>query len=74
MEIHLTPEQSSQFAHIASLEGRAVEELTREALDRYLAEEARFIAAVKEGEAALDRGEFFTHEEVGERLAQWLRR
>jgi predicted transcriptional regulator len=74
MEIRLTPEQSSQFANLAAFEGRKVEELTNEALNRYLSEEARYIAAVKLGEEALDRGERLTHEDVGAHLAQWLKR
>ena len=32
-----------------------------------LAKEVRFIEAVKLGEAALERGEYLTHEQVGER-------
>ena len=44
----------------------------RELFTRYLAEEARFIAAVKLGEAALQRGEYLTHEQVGERLDHLL--
>lgn len=73
MQINLTPEQSSQFSNLAAFEGRAVEELTNEALNRYLSEEARYIAAVKLGEEALDRGEFVTHSEVGSRLARLLK-
>ncbi len=42
--------------------------LAQEAIGRYLAEEARFIEAVQLGEAALQRGEYLTHEQVGERL------
>jgi predicted transcriptional regulator len=42
--------------------------LAQEAISRYLAEEARFIEAVKRGEAALERGEYLTHEQVGKRL------
>jgi predicted transcriptional regulator len=34
----------------------------------YLDEEDRFVQAVKRGEDALDRGEYLTHEQVGERL------
>jgi predicted transcriptional regulator len=72
MQIHLTPQQSSQFISLAASEGRAVEELTHEALERYLTDEARYIAAVQLGEAALDRGEHLTHAQVGDRLARWL--
>ncbi len=72
MQINLTPEQSNLFAHMAASEGRRVEELTHEALNRYLSEEARYIAAVKRGEEALDRGEVLSHAEVGTLLARWL--
>lgn len=73
MHIHLTPEQSSQFSQLAAAEGRAVEELANEALSRYLSEEARFAEAVAAGKAQLARGEWLSHEDVGERLATWLR-
>jgi predicted transcriptional regulator len=39
---------------------------------RYLEEEDRFIEAVKLGEDALKRGEYLTHEQVGERLRRFL--
>jgi predicted transcriptional regulator len=39
---------------------------------RYFDEEDRFIEAVKRGEAALERGEFLTHDQVGERLRRFL--
>ncbi|HLJ16696.1 MAG TPA: hypothetical protein VKV15_19520 [Bryobacteraceae bacterium] len=39
---------------------------------RYFEEEDRFIEAVKRGEAALERGESLTHEQVGERLRRFL--
>ena len=47
--------------------------LAQEAISRYLAEEARFVEAVKLGEAALDRGEYLTHEQVGERIDRLFR-
>ena len=36
-------------------------------------EESRFIEAVRRGEEALQRGEYLTHEQVGERLERFLR-
>jgi predicted transcriptional regulator len=68
MEVHLTPEQQHQLAELASHRGRDASTLAQEAISRYLAEEARFIEAVKLGEAALERGEYLTHEQVGKRL------
>jgi predicted transcriptional regulator len=68
MEVHLTPEQQHQLAELAAHRGRDADALAQEAISRYLAEEARFIEAVKLGEEALDRGEYLTHEQAGQRL------
>jgi predicted transcriptional regulator len=68
MEVHLTPEQQHQLTQLASQRGRDAGTLAQEAISRYLAEEARFIEAVKLGEAALERGEYLTHEQVGQRI------
>lgn len=68
MEVPLTPEQQHQLAALAAQRGRAADALAQEAIIRYLAEEARFVEAVTLGEAALERGEYLTHEEVGKRL------
>jgi predicted transcriptional regulator len=68
MQIELTAEQQAQLSQLAAREGKGAEELARELFSRFLAEETRFLAAVKLGEAALERGEHLTHEQVGERL------
>jgi predicted transcriptional regulator len=68
MEVHLTPEQQHQLTELAKHRGRDADTLASEAITRYLAEEARFAEAVKLGQAALQRGEYLTHEQVGERL------
>jgi predicted transcriptional regulator len=68
MEVHLTPEQQHQLAELATHRGHDANSLAQEAISRYLAEEARFVEAVKLGEAALERGEYLTHEQVGKRL------
>ena len=44
----------------------------QEVLAQYFDEEARFVAAVKRGDASLRRGEYLTHEEAGERLKRFL--
>ena len=68
MEVRLTPEQQQELAQLATSRGRDAETLAQEAISRYLEEEARFIAAVKRGEEALERGDYLTHEQVGKRL------
>jgi predicted transcriptional regulator len=42
-------------------------------LTRHFEEEARFVEAVKRGEEALQRGEYLTHEQVGQRLQRFLK-
>jgi predicted transcriptional regulator len=74
MEVHLTPEQQHQLAELASQRGRDADALAQEAISRYLAEEARFVEAVQLGEEALRRGEYLTHEQVGERLRKLFQR
>jgi len=72
MEVHFTPEQEAQLSQIASQAGTDAERLVKEAALRLLQEEARFFAAVREGIAEADRGEFI-EEEVDARLEQMLR-
>jgi predicted transcriptional regulator len=72
MEIHLTPEQEAQLAQIATQEGTDAERLVKDAAVRLLEEDARFRAAVREGIAQADRGEFI-EEEMDARLEQMLR-
>jgi predicted transcriptional regulator len=67
-EVHLTPEQQHQLAELAAQRGCDPDALAQEAISRYLAEEARFVEAVKLGEAALERGEYLTYDQVGKRL------
>jgi hypothetical protein len=44
----------------------------QDVLARYLDEEDRFVEAVKGSEDALDKGDYLTHQEVGERLRRFL--
>jgi predicted transcriptional regulator len=74
MELHFTPEQESQLAQIARRDGKdSADELLKEAALRILDEEARFRAAVLEGKAYADRGEFIEEEEMDARFEQMLR-
>jgi predicted transcriptional regulator len=73
MEVHLTPEQESQLAVIATSEGINIEQLVKEAALGLLDEDARFRAAVREGIAQADRGEFIEEEEMNARLEHMLR-
>jgi predicted transcriptional regulator len=73
MEVHFTPEQETQLSRIATHAGTDVEGSVRDAALRLLREEARFRAAVRQGIAQADRGEFTEEEEMDARLEQMLR-
>jgi predicted transcriptional regulator len=64
MEVQLSVEQEARLTRMAVQAGREVDELAREAVDRYLAEEARFHAAVQAGQEAAARGDFVPASEV----------
>jgi predicted transcriptional regulator len=73
MEVHFTPEQEARLAEIATTAGTDAERLVKDAALRLLQEDARFRAAVREGVAQADRGEFIEEEEMDVRLEQMLR-
>ena len=73
MEVHFTPEQESQLTQIAAKAGKDAERLVKEAALRLLQEDAHFRAAVREGIAQADRGEFIEEAEMDARLEQMLR-
>lgn len=68
MEVHFTPEQQAQIAQVATKAGTVPERLVTNVVVRYLAEEARFLAAVEKGLVAAERGEFIEEEEMDARL------
>ncbi len=61
MEMHLNPEL------LAKLERRAAQDMSDADYDN------RFRQQVRQGLDQLDRGEYLTHEQVGERLKNTLR-
>ena len=72
MEVLFTPEQEAQLTQIAIHKGTNVEHLVKDAALRILESEARFRAAVWEGLAQADRGEFVEDAEMEARIAQLL--
>ena len=73
MEVHFTPEQEAKLAQIATSAGTGVEELVKDAALRLLEEDAAFRAAVREGMAQAERGEFIEEEEMDARFEHMLR-
>ena len=72
MEVHVTGELEAKLTHSATRQGRNPDDLVQDVLTSYFEEEARFIEAVKRGEDALQRGEYLTHDQVGQRLRRFL--
>ena len=73
MEVQFTPDLEARLTQRAAEKGLNPNEVVQDVVARYFEEEDRFVDAVKRGEAALERGEFLTHEQVGERLRRFLR-
>ena len=72
MEVHVNAELEAKLTHSAAQQGRNPDDLVQDVLTSYFEEEARFIEAVKRGEDAFERGEYLTHEQVGQRLQRFL--
>jgi predicted transcriptional regulator len=72
MEVHFNPALQAKLTQRATQQGRKLDETVQDVVARYFEEEDRFIEAVKRGEAAFERGEFLTHEQVGDRLRRFL--
>ena len=73
MEVHFTPEQEARLSQIATHAGIDPEQLVKDAALRLVEEDAQFRAAVREGIAAADRGEFVEHDEVWANVEKILR-
>jgi predicted transcriptional regulator len=64
MEVQLSVEQEAQLARMAGQAGKTADELAREVVERYIAEEAHFRAAVQAGLDDAARGNFVPTSEV----------
>jgi predicted transcriptional regulator len=73
MEVQFTPDVQARLTQRATQEGMNPDEVVRDVVARYFNEEDRLVEAVKRGEAALESGEFLTHEQVGDRLRRFLK-
>ena len=72
MEIHFNAELESRLTRRVAENGCDSKDIVEDVVARYFAGEDRFVEAVKRGEAALERGDFLAHEQVGERLMRFL--
>jgi len=68
MEVQFSPEQEARLSQIAQQNGTDTPQLVKNAALRLLSEDDQFRAAVREGIAAADRGDFIDDDEV----RRWL--
>jgi predicted transcriptional regulator len=73
MQVHFTVEQEAQLAQIATKLGTDPEDFVSDAALRLLEEEGRIRAAVREGIAQADCGEFIEEEAMDARFERMLR-
>lgn len=72
MEVPLNPDVEAKLARLAAEQGRNPEALAQEAIEHFVDYDAWFLREVEKGLEQIDRGEFLTHEEVGERLEKLI--
>lgn len=73
MEVQFTSEQEARLAQIAAVAGMDSAGLVNDAALRLLEEDARFRAAVREGVAQAERGEFIEEDAMDARFEQTIR-
>jgi predicted transcriptional regulator len=73
MAVQLSVEQEAELSRIADETGRSADELAREILGHYIAEESRFHAGVRAGLDAAARGDFVPTSEVWAMVERALR-
>lgn len=73
MHLEFTPEQEARLAEIAVHAGTDPEHWVKDAVLRLLDDDTGYRAAVREGIAQADRGEFIEEEEMDSRFEDLLR-
>jgi predicted transcriptional regulator len=74
MEVHLSPELQVKVERAAAENKSGAEEYVKQLVEHYVDHDAWFRQQVTRGLEQLDRGEFLTHEEVGDRIDQMFRK
>jgi len=68
----LDPETLALVDKVASAQGRSRSWFAAQAIRHVAEQEAKFLAFVEEGRAAIERGEFVENEEVMEMIDGWI--
>jgi predicted transcriptional regulator len=68
MEVHFSPVLETKLNEAAAESGSDADRYVQQLVESYVDHDAWFRRKVHRGLEELDRGEYLTHEEVGERL------
>ena len=73
MEVQFSPELQAKVDRVAAENQSGPDEYVKQLVESYLDHDVWFRQQVRKGLNQLDRGEFLTHEEMGERIEQMFR-
>jgi predicted transcriptional regulator len=73
MEVHFSPDLETKLNRVAAENSSDTEGYVQQLVEHYLDHDAWFRQNVKKGLEQLDRGEYLTHEAVGERIERIFR-
>jgi len=74
MTLQLTPALEQRLEQLAVQANRTPDELAQEAIDHFLTYQEHFLAAVKEGDDDISRGDIVTHENVVAQIEALLKK
>lgn len=73
MEVHFSPDLETKLNRVAAENSSDTDGYVQQLVEHYLDHDAWFRQNVKKGLEQLDRGEYLTHEAVGERIERMFR-
>jgi predicted transcriptional regulator len=73
MEVHLSADLETKVNRVAAENSSDPDGYIQQLVEHYLDHDAWFRQKVRKGLEQLDRGEYLTHEEVGERIERMFR-
>ena len=74
MDLKLSPEWQAKLDRLAAQQGRDVQSLIQEAIERLVDYDAWFLRQVAKGVAAAEEGDLLEDTDVGQRLGEFIRR
>ena len=73
MEVHFSPDLETKLNRVAAENSSDTDGYVQQLVEHYLDHDAWFRQNVNKGLEQLDRGEYLTHEAVGERIERMFR-